>query len=155
MIIRCLAFALAACLTLAAGAQTLTITNGEGTGAMTSIAMNINITDAQGKPANGEFFVSSPAYNGAFNVVNGAATLPDNSSGSISFTFIPDDSAAANGPTQYMIGGTLAFTDPSGGNITIPIFPSTITVDPQPELELNYFLQRDVIGQDPFSCPEF
>ena len=46
---------------------------------------------------------SSPArrYSGAFSVVDGVATLPDYSTGTISFTFIPDDSAAANGPTQY------------------------------------------------------
>ena len=51
--------------------------------------MDINITDAQGNPANGEFFVSSPSYSGAFSVVNGVATLPDNSTGTITFTFIP------------------------------------------------------------------
>ena len=79
---------------------------------MTNVAMDINITDAEGNPANGEFFVSSPTYSGAFSVVNGIATLPDDSTGTISFTFIPDDSAAANGPTQYMIGGTIGFTDP-------------------------------------------
>ena len=73
------------------------------------------------------------------------ATLPDYSTGTISFTFIPDDSAAANGPTQYMIGGTFGFTDPSGGAVTVPVFPATITVDPQAELQLNYFLQKDVV----------
>ncbi len=50
-----------------------------------------------------------------------------------------------------MIGGTIGFTDPSGGAVTIPVFPSTITVNPQPELQLNYFLQNDVIGDDPFT----
>ena len=110
---------------------------------MTNVAMDINITDAEGNPANGEFFVSSPSYSGAFSVVNGVATLPDYSSGTISFTFIPDNTAAANGPTQYNIGGTIGFTDPSGGAVTIPVFPSTITVDPQAELQLNYFLQKD------------
>ncbi len=104
----------------------------------------------QGDPANGEFYVSSPTYSGAFSVVNGIATLPDYSSGSISFTFIPDDTAAPDAPTQYQIGGTIGFTDPSGGNVSIPVFPSTITVYPQAELQLNYFLQTDVVGEDPF-----
>ena len=139
-----------ATLTRSAFSGTLTLTNSEGTGALTNVAMNIAITDVQGNPANGEFFVSTPTYSGAFSVVNGAVTLPDNSSGSIAFTFIPDDTAAQNGPTQYLIGGTLSFTDPVGGNVTIPVFPSTITVNPQPELQLNYFLQTDVVGEDPF-----
>jgi RHS repeat-associated protein len=140
-----------ATLTRSAFSGTLSITNSEGTGAMTNVVMDITITDSAGNPANGEFYVSSPSYGGAFSVVNGVATLPDYSTGSISFTFIPDDSAASNGPTQYNIGGTIGFTDPSGGAVTIPVFPSTITVDPQPELQLNYFLQTDVIGPDPFT----
>ncbi len=134
-----------ATLTQTAFSGTLTITNTEGTGAMSNVTMDINITDAEGNPANGEFFVTSPSYSGAFDVVDGVATLPDYSSGTISFTFIPANTAAANGPTEYNIGGTIGFTDPSGGAVTIPVFPSTITVDPQAELQLNYFLQKDVV----------
>ena len=140
-----------ATLTRSSFSGTLSITNSEGTGAMTNVVMDINITDADGNPANGEFFVSSPSYSGAFSVVDGVATLPDDSTGTISFTFIPDDSAASSGPTEYDIGGTFGFTDPSGGAVTVPIFPSAITVDPQAELQLNYFLQTDVIGSDPFT----
>ncbi len=140
-----------ATLTQTAFSGTLTITNTEGTGSMSNVTMDINITDAEGNPANGEFYVSSPSYSGAFDVVDGVATLPDDSGGTISFTFIPANTAAANGPTQYNLGGTIGFTDPSGGAVTIPVFPSTITVDPQAELQLNYFLQQTVVGQDPFS----
>ena len=50
-----------ATLTRSAFSGTLSITNSEGTGAMTNVVMDINITDAQGNPANGEFFVSSPS----------------------------------------------------------------------------------------------
>ena len=134
-----------ATLTQTAFSGTLTITNTEGTGPMTNVSMDINITDAEGNPANGEFFVASPSYSGAFSVVNGEATLPDNSTGTISFTFIPDNTAAADGATQYGIGGTFSFTDPAGGLVTIPVFPAVITVDPQAELQLNYFLQKDIV----------
>ena len=137
-----------ATLTRSAFSGTLSITNSEGTGAMTNVVMDINITDAEGNPANGEFFVSSPTYSGAFSVLNGNATLPDFSTGTITFTFIPDDSAAPSAPTIYNIGGTIGFTDPSGGAVTIPVFPSTITVDPQAQLQLNYFLQQSVFGDD-------
>ena len=141
----------AATLTRSAFSGTLSITNSTGRGALTNVVMDINITDAQGNPANGKFFVSSPSYSGAYSVVNGNATLPDNSTGTITFTFIPDDSAAPGAPTLYRIGGTIGFTDPAGGNVSIPVFPSTITVDPQANLHLNYFLQKDVIGDDPFT----
>ena len=106
-----------ATLTRSAFSGTLSITNSEGTGAMTNVAMDITITDSSGNPANGEFYISSPTYSGSFiNVVNGTATLPDNSTGTITFTFIPDDSAATGTATIYDIGGTIGFTDPSGGN---------------------------------------
>jgi RHS repeat-associated protein len=140
-----------ATLTRSAFSGTLSITNSEGTGAMTNVVMNITITDSQGDPANGEFYVSSPSYSGAFSVVNGVATLPDDSTGTISFTFIPDDTAAPSAPTIYDIGGTIGFTDPSGEDVSIPVFPSTITVYPQAELQVNYFLQQTVIGEDPFT----
>jgi CARDB/Carboxypeptidase regulatory-like domain len=140
-----------AALTRSAFSGTLSITNSEASGSLTNVAMNINITDEYGNPANGEFFVTSPAYSAEFNVVNGSATLPDNMTGTISFTFIPNDSAAQGGPTIYNIGGTISFTDPSGVQVNAPVIPAAITVYPQPSLQLNYFLQRDVIGDDPFT----
>lgn len=140
--------------TRSAFAGTLTLTNSEGTGPMTNVVMNITITDSLGNPANGEFYVSSPTYSGAFSVVNGNAILPDNSTGTISFTFIPDISAVPSAPTLYDIGGTIGFTDPSGGAVSIPVFPATITVYPQAQLQINYFLQQTVIGEDPFNPQE-
>ena len=140
-----------ATLTRTAFSGTLSITNSEGTGALTNVTMGITITDSHGDPANGEFFITSPTYSGAFSVVDGVATLPDDSTGTISFTFIPDDTAAQSGPTLYNIGGTIGFTDPDGGVVSIPVFPATVTVYPQAELELNYFLPKDVIGDDPFT----
>ncbi len=140
-----------ATLTRSAFSGTLSLTNSEAAGALSNVVMNINITDTLGNPANGEFVISSPTYSGSFSVVNGSATLPDNSTGSISFTFIPDDTAAPNAPVLYEIGGTISFIDPAGGAVSIPVFPATITVEPQAELQVNYFLQQTVIGEDPFT----
>jgi len=38
-----------------------------------------------------------------------------------------------------------------GVRVVIPLFPDTITVYPDPKLVIHYFLQRDVIGDDPFT----
>ena len=132
-------------------AGTLTITNSEEAGSLSNVTMDIHITDVAGNPANGQFFISSPTYSSQFSVVNGNAILPDNATGTIKFTFIPDETAAPTTPIQYRIGGTIGFTDPTSGPITEPVFPSTITVYPQAKLQLNYFLQTDVIGDDPFT----
>ena len=40
-----------------------------------------------------------------------------------------------------------------GARLSRPLFPTTITVYPQPALQINYFLQKDVIGDDP-TTPE-
>ena len=36
----------------------------------------------------------------------------------------------------------------------MPVFPATITVYPQAQLQINYFLQQTVIGEDPFNPQE-
>jgi len=46
------------------------------------------------------------------------------------------------------VEGTLSYFD--NVQVTIPIIPSEITVYPAPSLHLNYFLQQDVYGDDPF-----
>jgi hypothetical protein len=119
------------------------------------IALALNVTDASGNPVNGVLFISSPTLGGALTAVDGTGVLPPGSTGSVSYTFIPTNTAAANGPTVYFIGGTLTYVDPDmGGEVVTPIYPAAITVDPQPNLQINYFLQRDVIGEDPSNPQE-
>ena len=45
--------------------------------------------------------------------------------------------------------GTLSYFD--GVQVTIPILPTTITVYPAPSLHVQYFVQQDVYGDDPFT----
>jgi len=137
-----------ATLTRDAFAGTLDITNNQSA-ALTSMQLVLNITDANGNPVNGQFYISSPTFTGSLTAVDGTGVLPADASGTVNYTFIPDDSAAANGPTVYYIGGTLSYVDPVGGAVSVNIYPSTITIYPQAKLQLNYFLQQDVIGEDP------
>ncbi len=75
-------------------------------------------------------------------------------SGTITFTFIPTNAAAPTAATLYSIGGTLTYTPSDLGTpVSVPVYPSLITVYPAAKLEVNYFLQKDVIGDDP-STPE-
>ena len=115
--------------------------------------MDIDITDAigQSRPTASS---SSPARPTAAHSASSTAqaTLPDYSTGTITFTFIPNDSAAPTAPTIYHIGGTIGFTDPvRAAPSRSPSSPPTITVYPQAKLQLNYFLQQTVIGDDPFT----
>ncbi|MFM6279824.1 MAG: hypothetical protein ACKPE2_16410, partial [Dolichospermum sp.] len=66
------------------------------------------------------------------------------------WTFIPTNLAAPEIPTQYNIGGTLSYLE-NGKTITVPLLSSPVTVYPQAELYLDYFHQRDVFADDPFT----
>ncbi len=141
-----------AALTRSAFTGTLTITNGMSSDALQDIEVDLSVTDANGNPVAGSFYISAPTFSGGLTAVDGTGTLAALATGTVQYTFIPSDSAAIDGPTLYHIGGTLKYVDPDmGGEVTTPMFPATITVLPQAELKLNYFLQRDVIGDDPFT----
>jgi hypothetical protein len=90
-----------ATLTQTAFSGTLTITNTEGTGPMTNVSMDIDITDAEGNPANGEFFVSSPSYSGA-NLINSYVTIAQDSP----TTFTIDGLTAGDGIYTLTVDAT-------------------------------------------------
>jgi uncharacterized membrane protein len=107
--------------------------------------------------ANDDFAYGTPLQtNITGSVVDGTGAIAQvaadgtATAGTVQYTFIPTDMAAMNGVTTYYVGGTFTYTQ-DGEQITVPILPATIEVLPQPKLVLNYFLQKDVIGDDPFT----
>jgi Domain of unknown function DUF11/SdrD B-like domain len=83
---------------------------------------------------------------------SGAGAVAGNTNGELIWLIIP---AAGTGGTtaagkNYAIGATISFRQ--GGELrTLSVSPDTITVEPQPKLTLDYFLPRDVYGDDPFT----
>ena len=86
--------------------------------------------------------------------VDGNGVLEMGAAGTASWLIIPYSEAAPTHDVQYDIGGTLYYTV-GGQNITVPLFPETITVTPDPRLYLNYFLQRNVRSDDPMTQGTF
>src|SRR5262249_29149562 len=60
--------------------------------------------------------------------------------------------AAPDGPTVYHVGGVVTYTL-NGASRSIVLAPATITVFPDAALHLDYFHQRDVFADDPFTEP--
>jgi len=73
-----------------------------------------------------------------------------NTLGTADWLIIPYSTAAPMTDTQYNIGGTLYYTV-NGENLTVPLFPDTVTVTPDPRLYVHYFLEKFVYGDDPFT----
>ncbi|MBA3484621.1 MAG: hypothetical protein H0T51_22685, partial [Pirellulales bacterium] len=138
-------------LTRAAFNGVLEINNGHDTGRLEGVQMSLDFRDEHGQSVNDRFFVQGPTLSGV-TAVDGTGVLAPLSSGTVQYTFIPTRAAAALVPTIYTIGGTLRYIDPSSGQeVVVPLLGATITVYPDPNLHLDYFQQRDVYADDPFT----
>ncbi|HUS58908.1 MAG TPA: Ig-like domain-containing protein, partial [Planctomycetota bacterium] len=82
--------------------------------------------------------------------IDGTGLLGPSSRGSAKYIIIPTREAAPDGPTKYAVGGSLRYID-HGSEVVLPLFPAIITVYPDPVLQLRYFHEREVFGDDPFT----
>lgn len=115
-----------------------------------SILVNLEIRRPNGTNVT-ELFGIRPAELEAFTGIDGSGTLPANATGRARWTLIPSlDVAPTNGPTLLLVSGTLSYSQ-GGTNLSIPLAQAPITVYPQPELIVDYFHERDVYSDDPFT----
>lgn len=117
--------------------------------ALESVRLEFEIVDANNQPAGQRFVALGPSLVN-LSAVDGTGTLAAGESGSAIYTLIPGDSAAPNGPTIYKVRGQLSYAV-GGQTLAFPLFPAQITVLPNPSLELNYFIETQVLGDDPFT----
>ncbi len=129
-------------------AATLQLADNEPTD-VTGVKIDLLVKDASGTYSNALFGVGSPTLSG-LTAVDGTGDVAADSTGTATWTLIPSLQASGATPTQYTVGGTLQYVD-QGVPVSITLADVPITVYPQPELHLDYFLQRDVIGDDPFT----
>ena len=81
--------------------------------------------------------------------VDGTGVIAGDSSGTVEYTFVPTHDAAPTLPVHYSVGGTLSYVQNGNHCHRYALAPQSIYVYPDPVLNLDYFLQRDVIGDDP------
>ncbi|MDB6058344.1 MAG: hypothetical protein JWO95_2188, partial [Verrucomicrobiales bacterium] len=137
-----------AAMTRSSFAAMLEIDNHSGV-SLQQITVTLDIRDARHQPANERFGVRPPSLAG-LTAVDGSGTLQGNSTGSANWILIPTSDAAPNEPTTYYVGGRLTYVY-NGLPVSIPIFPATIRVMPDPRLQVKYFWQREVFSDDPFT----
>lgn len=131
---------------------TLTINNSTAR-AMTDIDLSIVVKDEYGVIATShEFQVNRLSTDGFDGDLDGTWSLEGGKSGTAKVQFIPTRFAAPTANVPWSFGGSVSYTDPfSGLRVTIELSDVTLTVKPSPFLKLDYFLQRDVIGDDPLT----
>ena len=134
---------------------TLTVFNGNEQEAMKDVKLTLTVTDEKGNIAMQDKFQVNPekleGFNGKLDFTDGW-TLDAQKTGVATVLFIPTKKAAPTVETRYAFGGTLSYVDPfTGLEVTRDLTPITLTVKPSPNLDLTYFMQRDIKGDDPLT----
>jgi hypothetical protein len=128
---------------------TLELSDHDPASPLRSVSVQVLIRDLAGQAANERFAIEPPSLEG-IDRVDGTGTLAANSTATMRWLLIPTDEAAPQTVTDYMVGGLLGY-ELNGNKLTIPLEAVKITVHPDAKLELNYFHQRDVFADDPFT----
>ena len=134
---------------------TLTVFNGNEQEAMKDAKLTLTVTDEKGNIAMSDKFQVNlenlKGFTGNKNFTDGW-TLDAKQEGVATVLFIPTKKAAPTVETRYAFGGTLSYVDPfTGLDVTRDLTPITLTVKPSPNLDLTYFMQRDIKGDDPLT----
>lgn len=134
---------------------TLTVNNGNETSAMKDVKMTLEVRDMDGNlTTSHEFQIDAESldgFEGNLDFTSGW-TLGSGKTGVATILFIPTKYAAPIEPKDYSFGGSFSYTDPyTGMTVTRNLNPVTLTVKPSPNLEMTYFMQRDVFGDDPLT----
>lgn len=134
---------------------TLTVFNGNEQEAMKDVKLTLTVTDEKGNIAMKDKFQVNPekleGFNGKLDFTDGW-TLDAQKEGVATVLFIPTKKAAPTVETRYAFGGTLSYVDSfTGLEVTRDLTPITLTVKPSPNLDLTYFMQRDIKGDDPLT----
>lgn len=134
---------------------TLTVFNGNEQEAMKDAKLTLTVTDEKGNIAMSDKFQVNlenlKGFAGNKNFTDGW-TLDAKQEGVATVLFIPTKKAAPTVETRYAFGGTLSYIDPfTGLEVTRDLTPITLTVKPSPNLDLTYFMQRDIKGDDPLT----
>jgi beta propeller repeat protein len=137
---------------------TLTVTNNEGDASITnfSSALTFKKQGAGGvmEDASPYFFVQPPKIRGV-NSISGSGIISPGQMAVVEWFIIPKTSAGGTTPEglKYQVGAQLAGSI-YGLEISQDVFkvlPDTITVKPDPQLDVTYFQPRDVDGDNPFT----
>ena len=119
---------------------TLTVNNGNESGAMEEFKVVLEVRDEKGNLSNDLFQINTEKLTGV-SAIDGTGEIAPKSEGTALFRFIPEKGAAPTAPVNYSFGGHIIYVDPSSGDtVTAQLYPVTLTVNPCPDLQIDYSL---------------
>ncbi len=140
------------------------INNGLTNISLEDVDIDVNFTNEDGNPVVASFDPNAdPETTGArfwisvdsmenINNVNGSGQVSPSTAADIYWLIIPVPGAADSQPQGklYYVGATLTYTIGGEENVT-KVTPDYIYVKPMPELMLDYFITKNVYGDDAFT----
>jgi beta propeller repeat protein len=139
---------------------TLELTNNDGDDPITDFAAELTFenpllsTNGVQNDSSHLFFVRAPTFENVDNVT-GTGSIGPTKKAIVRWFIIPKISAGGMSPdgVKYRVGAVLSGKI-RGNQIpdeVMKVFPATIPVKPEAQLEITYFQPRDVQGDDPFT----
>ncbi|WP_218933767.1 CARDB domain-containing protein [Rubripirellula lacrimiformis] len=116
---------------------------------LASLQASIVVLNGDGEDVSDLFGIELIEQTGFVNA-NVGDTLAAGSGGQFQWRLVPSADAAVDDSTEYFVTGNLAYEE-LGVAVSNNFQPTRITVVPQPQLAIDYFFQRDVISDDPFT----
>ena len=131
----------------------LVITNNTPDRILENLAVNLTIIDETDAEASQLFFTKIQSLDKISDVSGGGSIAPQTAA-EVHWLLVPAPGAGGTDPDgrEYYISGEVTYTV-TGVSESMWLFPAMITVKPQPELTLDYFLPREVWADDPFTDP--
>jgi large repetitive protein len=127
---------------------TLTLYNGHDSEAIQNVTLGLEIRDENGVLSNDLFQLNTHQLD-KLTGIDGEGLLNALQTGRAVVQFIPTKNAAPNILKSYSFGGTLSYLDPfTNETVLRPLYPVTLQVNPGPDLYLDYFMQRNILGDD-------
>jgi Concanavalin A-like lectin/glucanases superfamily len=114
------------------------------------IGVRLSVRTESGADAEAMFAVQPPTLDGLTGI-DGAGILGASSSGSAEWILVPTTDAAGSEPVVYRVSGELTYRH-EGNLLTVPLAEVAITVHPSPRLVVQYFHERFVYSDDPFTA---
>ncbi len=114
-----------------------------------AVAVDFHVEAADGTPATHLFHPQVESTSGII-AFDGTGSIPPGITASATWILVPANSAAPTQPVDYRVSGTLQFVR-NGAFTLLPLAPIAIRVEPNAQLEFDYFVERDVFSDDPFT----